>query len=109
MIDCSWMLLDSGACASCRPEWFAPECPESPILKSLSGKTLEVLGRRIVQFDCGNGHSMSVQVYVCRGIPFPLVSAVLLQDCWTVASKDYLALILTGILYRLFAREHWCT
>ena len=36
-----------------------------------------------------------VQLYVCPGVSFPLVSAVrfLLQDCWTVMSKDYMALI----------------
>ena len=64
------------------------------MLKSLSGKTLEVLGRRIVQLDCGNGHSLSVQFDVCRGISFQLVSVVsfLLQDFWTVMSEDYLAL-----------------
>ena len=33
-----------------------------------------VQGRKIVQLDCCNGHSLSVQFYVCTGIPFPLVS-----------------------------------
>ena len=48
-----------------------------------------------MQLDCGNGHSLSVQFYVCTGIPFPLVSVarLLLQDFWTVMAKDYLALI----------------
>ena len=66
-----------------------------PSLRSLSGKTLDVQGRKIVQLDCGNGHSLSVQFYVCTGIPFPLVSVarLLLQDFWTVMAKDYLALI----------------
>ena len=43
-------------------------------------------GRKIVQLDCGNGHSLSVQFYVCTGIPFLLVSVarLLLQDFWTV-------------------------
>ena len=52
-------------------------------------------GRLSVQLDCGNGHSLSVQFYVCTGIPFPLVSVarLLLQDFWTVMAKDYLALI----------------
>ena len=81
------------------------------MLKRLSGKTLEVLGRRIVQLDCGNGHSLSVQCYVCRGISFPLVSAVsfLLQDCWTVMSEDYLALTdPNGMQCRSVAKEHRC-
>ena len=97
----SWILFDSGACANCCPEWFAPDHPllplneSTPSLRSLSGKTLDVQGRKIVQLDCGNGHSLIVQFYVCTGIPFPLVSVarLLLQDFWTVMAKDYLALI----------------
>ena len=48
-----------------------------------------------MQLDCGNGQSLSVQFYVCTGIPFPLVSVarLLLQDFWTVMAKDYMALI----------------
>ena len=93
--------FDSGACANCCPEWFAPDYPvlplneRAPSLRSLSGKTLDVQGRKIVQLDSGNGHSLSVQFYGCTGIPFPLVSVarLLLQDFWTVMAKDYLALI----------------
>ena len=50
---------------------------------------------RLVQLDCGNGHSLSVQFYVCTGILFPLVSVarLLLQDFWTVMVKDYITLI----------------
>ena len=67
----------------------------TPSLRSLSGKTLEVQGRKIVQLGCGNGHSLSVQFYACTGIPFPLVSVArpLLQDFWTVMAKDYMALM----------------
>ena len=101
LVDKSWILFDSGACANCCPEWFAPDYPtlplneSAPLLRSLSGKTLDVPGRKIVQLDCGNGHSLSVQFYVCTGIPFPLVSVarLLLQDFWTVMAKDYMALI----------------
>ena len=62
-MDKSWILFDSGACANCCPEWFAPDYPvlplneSAPSLRSLSGKTLDVQGRKIVQLDCGNGHS----------------------------------------------------
>ena len=44
-------LFGSGACASCCPKCFASDFPlvplkeESPTLKSVSGKTLEVLDR----------------------------------------------------------------
>ena len=84
LVDKSWILFDSGACANCCPEWFAPDYPilplneSAPSLRSLSGKTLDVQGRKIVQLDCGNGHSLSVQFYVCTGIPFPLVRS---PDC----------------------------
>ena len=73
LTDKSWILFDSGACANCCPEWFAPDYPvlplneSTPSLRSLSGKTLEVQGRKIAQLDCGNGHSLSVQLYVCIG------------------------------------------
>eukprot|EP00439_Symbiodinium_sp_Y106_P014227 s10483_g2.t1 len=88
LVDKSWILFDSGACANCCPEWFAPDYPTLPLnesapsLRSLSGKTLDVQGRKIVQLDCGNGHSPSVQFFVCTGIPSPLVSVarLLLQD-----------------------------
>ena len=55
LTDKSWILSDSGACANCCPGWFAPDYPVSPLngsapsLRSLSGKTLEVQGRQIVQ------------------------------------------------------------
>ena len=101
LVDKSWILFDSGACANCCPAWFTPDYPvlplneSAPSLRSLSGKTLDVQGRKIVQLDCGNGHPLSVQFYVCTGTPFPLVSVarLLLQDFWTVMAKDYLALI----------------
>ena len=54
----------------------------NPSLWRLSGKTLDVQGRKIVQLDCGSGHSLGVQFYVCTGISFPLLSVarLLLQD-----------------------------
>ena len=44
-------------------------CGIRPSLWSLSGKTLDVQGRKPVQLDCGNGHSLRVQFYVCTAIP----------------------------------------
>ena len=101
LVDKSWILFDSGACANCCPEWFAPDYPilplneSAPSLRSLSGKTLDVQGRKIVQLDGGNGHSLSVQFYMCTGIPFPLASVarLVLQDFCAVIFKDFLALI----------------
>ena len=54
----------------------------APSLWRLSGKTLDAQGRKIVQLDCGSGHSLGVQFYVCTGISFPLLSVarLLLQD-----------------------------
>ena len=43
LTDKSWILFDSGACANCCPEWFAPGYPVLPLnegapsLRSLSG------------------------------------------------------------------------
>ncbi|CAE7288670.1 unnamed protein product, partial [Symbiodinium sp. KB8] len=116
--------LDTGVqwCLSnCCPEWLAPNFPvlplneSAPSLRSLSGKTLDVQGRKIVQLDCGYslsvqfyvctgiphtgvfvqldcGYSLSVQFYVCTGIPFPPVNVarLLLQDFWTVMSAQRL-------------------
>ena len=101
LVDKTWILFDSGACAHCCPEWFAPEYPVLPLneiapsLRSLSGKTLDVQGRKIVQLDCGSGHSLSVQLYWCTGTPFPLVrvACLLWQHFWTVMAMDYLALL----------------
>ena len=100
LVDKTWILFDSGACAKCCQEGFAPESPvlplheSAPLLRSLSRKTLDAQGRKLVQPDCGNGHSLSVQCYVCTGIPFPLVSVarLLLEDFRSVLAKDYLAL-----------------
>ena len=91
IVDRSWILFDSGASANCCPSWFASDYPllpvgsDCPALRSISGKTLSILGRRVVELDCG-GHSLCVQFYVCDNIPFPLVSVsrFLLQDFWTL-------------------------
>ena len=55
---------------------------------------MQVLGRRVVELDCA-GHSMCVQFYVYDDIPFPWVSVsrLLIQDFWTVMSKDFMALM----------------
>ena len=93
LVDKTWILFDSGACANCCPEWFAPDYPTLPLNENC-GACLErnwmFKGRKIVQLDGGNGHSLNVQFYVCTGIPFPLVSVarLLLQDFWTVMAKD---------------------
>ena len=100
MIDKSWILFDSGASANCAPPWFGQDYPlhpvgsDCPALRSISGKTLNIVGKRIIELDCG-GHSMCVHFYVCEGIPFPLVSVsrFLLQDFLTIMSRDYMALL----------------
>ncbi|OLP89835.1 hypothetical protein AK812_SmicGene28641 [Symbiodinium microadriaticum] len=111
LTDKSWILFDSGACANCCPDYpVLPLSESAPSLRSLSGETLEVQGRKIVQLDCGNGHLLSVQLYVCTGIPFPLASVarLLLQDFWTVMAKDYLALIdPTGQLIPSNGEDEW--
>ena len=78
--DRSWILFDSGASANCCPPWFAenyallPIGSDCPMLhKSISGKTLDIIGKRVIELDC-EGHSMCVHFYVCQSIPFPFVS-----------------------------------
>ena len=100
IVDKSWILFDSGASANCCPDWFGHDYPllpvgdDCPLLRSISGKTLDILGKRIIELDC-NGHSLCVQFYVCKSIPFPLVSVsrFLLQDFWTIMSKNFMALV----------------
>ena len=100
IVDKSWVLFDSGASANCCPPRFAEDYPllpvgsDCPALRSISGKSLNILGKRVVELDC-NGHSLCIQFYVCENIPFPLVSVsrFLLQDFWTVMSRDFMALI----------------
>ena len=100
IIDRSWILFDSGASANCCPSWFAEDYPllsvgsDCPALRSISGKTRNILGKRVIELDC-NGHSLCIHFYVCDNIPVPLVSVsrFLLQDFWTVMSRDCMALI----------------
>ena len=71
VIDKSWILFDSGASANCAPPWFGQDYPlhpvgsDCPALRSISGKTLNIVGKRIIELDCG-GHSMCVHFYVCE-------------------------------------------
>ena len=100
IVDKSWILFDSGASANCCPDWFGQDYPWLPVgnncpsLRRISGKTLDILGKRIIELDC-NGHSLCVQFCVCKSIPFPLVSVsrFLLQDYWTIMSKNFMALM----------------
>ena len=112
IVDKSWILFDSGASANCCPPWFADDYPllsvglDCPALRSISGKTLQVLGRRVVKLDC-DGPSMCVQFYVCDNITFPLVSVsrFLIQDFWTVMSKT-LSMLPSIKLFPLSCKEH---
>ena len=67
---------------------------DCPALRSISGKTLNIVGKRIVELDCG-GHSIRIHFYVYEGIPFPLVSISRFQsqDFLTIMSRDYMALL----------------
>ena len=100
IVGSTWILFDSGASANCCPPWFAEDYPllpvgsNCPILRSISGKTLDIIGNRVVELDCG-GHSLCIHFYVCQSIPFPLVSVArfLLQDFWTIMSRSFMALM----------------
>eukprot|EP00439_Symbiodinium_sp_Y106_P065852 s317_g10.t1 len=90
LVDKSWILFDSGACANCCPEWFAPDYPvlplneSAPSLRSLSGKTLDVQGRKIVQLDCGNGHSAVTAVLRVHWDTVPTGERTLIYRCPTI-------------------------
>ena len=44
LVDKSWILFDSGACANCCPEWFAPNYPTLPLNESApSLRSLELV------------------------------------------------------------------
>ena len=66
----------------------------APSLRSISGKTLGVHGRKIVQLDCGNA-LLECAILWCASSPFLLVSVarLLFRGLWTVVAKDYFALI----------------
>ena len=69
---------------------YAPDYPLLPVGKdppkhrSLTGKPLNILGRKLVKYDAA-GVSLFVNYYVCD-VPFCLVSVarMLLQGYWTV-------------------------
>ena len=68
IVDATWILFDSGASANCCPPWFAEDYPllpvgsTCPILRSISGKTLDIIGKRVVvcSFLCLSKYSFSI-------------------------------------------------
>ena len=65
-----------------------------PSLRSVTGKSLDIVGRRLIELDCC-GHSICVNFYVCTDIPFPLVSVarLLLQGFCTVLGRDHMCVL----------------
>ena len=67
--DKRWILFGCGEYAHRYPEWLAKDYTLLPVYqvplarKSISGKTLNILGRRTAQLDCGH-HSLCVNFYV---------------------------------------------
>ena len=94
-----WILFDSGAAAHCCPADYAPDYPLLPVgkdppkLRSVTGKPLNILGRKLIKYDAA-GVSLFVNYYVCD-VPFCLVSVarMLLQGYWTVLGKDCMKLM----------------
>ena len=77
IVDKTWILFDSGASANCCPDWFAEDYPllpvgdDCPSLRSISGKALDILGRRVVELDC-NGSFIVCSVLCLQQHSFPI-------------------------------------
>ena len=73
-----WVLFDSGAAAHCCPANYASDYPLLPLgenppkLRSVTGKPLQLYGRRLVRYNC-DGVYLNVIYYVCD-VPFCFVS-----------------------------------
>ena len=76
-------MFDSGAAANCcRPD-FAPEfallqLDKAPPLKSISGQTLNIYGRKLVACEMG-GERLWLNFYVCDA-PCSVISALSTED-----------------------------
>ena len=92
--DETWTLFDSGAAANCCPPDFAPEFPliqldeRAPPLKSTSGQTLNIYGRKLVAFEI-EGKSLWMKCYV-RHVPYSIISVarLLQQGCKATLSSE---------------------
>eukprot|EP00439_Symbiodinium_sp_Y106_P082471 s1297_g21.t2 len=73
-----WIFFDSGAATHCCPKGFASERPllpltgKAPPLRSISGQSLTVYGRRLVKVDF-EGQPCFLHFYVCD-VPYCVVS-----------------------------------
>ena len=92
--DETWILFDSGAAANCCPRDFAPEFPllqldeKAPSLKSISGQTLNIYGRKLVAFET-EGKRLRLNFYVCD-VPYSVISVarILQQGCKATLSSE---------------------
>ena len=92
--DETWILFDSGAAANCCPPDFAPEFPllrldeRAPPLKSISGQTLNIYGRKLVAFEI-EGQRLWLNFYVCD-VPYSVVSVarLLQQGCKATLTSE---------------------
>ena len=92
--DETWILFDSGAAANSCPPDFAPEFPllqldkRAPPLKSISGQTLNIYGRKLVAFEI-KGKRLWLNFYVCD-VPYSVISfaRLLQQGCKATLSSE---------------------
>ncbi|CAE7439381.1 RE2 [Symbiodinium natans] len=90
----TWILFDSGAAANCCPPDFAPDFPllkleeRAPPLKSISGQTLQIYGRKLVAFEL-DGQRLWLNFYVCD-VPYSVISVarLLQQGCKAVLTSE---------------------
>ena len=94
-----WILFDPGAAAHCFPLDYATDHPLLPVgktpprLKSVTGKPLNMIGRKLIGYDA-SGVTLFTNYYVCD-VPFCIVSVaqMLLQDFCTALTKESMKLL----------------
>ena len=93
--DETWILFDSGAAANCCPPDFAPEFPllqldeRAPPLKSISGQTLSIHGRKLAALEIEGNKRLWLNSYVCA-VPYSVISVVRLlqQGCKATLTSE---------------------
>ena len=93
--DETWTLFVSGAAANCCPQDFAPEFPllrldeKAPPLKSISGQTANIYGRKLVAAFAIEGKRLRLNFYV-RDVPYSVVSVarLLQQGCKATLTSE---------------------
>ena len=86
--DETWILFDSGAAANGCPPDFAPKFPLLRPLKSISGQTLNIYGRKLVAFEI-EGKRLGLTFSVCDAhYSVVSVARLLQQGCKAILTSE---------------------